>query len=277
MAKRSGFQSLMQGISESLESGFDPAGVENRKQREHDAAQKEAQRVIDSERTQSFIERARISAQATRDKALADAETEQEKKISLLEKEGELRTQGDSIVDPDQADKFNAKVDSLFPVESPAGAGQLPGLTSEQDAGIAQSQVRELFPSGGTGGLGGGFGGAAPTDFRQSLQGPNPISAAMEPQGPPAAMMQKMLQVPMESLGLGTMESQANFNAVQKKIPNIKELMLDPNVARDVVSAVLAIGSTQGDHDVTLDDVIKILKEELPGGRFRGAGATGSF
>lgn len=265
MAKRSGFQSLMQGISESLESGFDPAGVENRKQREHDAAQKEADRVIDSERTQSFIKRARIAARATRDKAAADAETEQEKRIALAEREGALRKLGDDIADEEQAAKYNAKIDSLFPVEpkAPGPGSELLGGT--QGLAPKQPPVDAITRAD------------SPQDFRQSLQGANPIAAAMEPQGPPAAMMQKMLQVPMESLGLGTMESQANFNAVEKKIPNIKQLMLDPNVARDVVSAVLAIGSTQGDHDVTLDDVIKILKEELPGGRFRGAGATGSF
>lgn len=304
-------------LGQSLEDSFASPAGENRKQREHDAAQKEADRFLESEKAKEWTKRAIAASDAKK------TETERKRKLDEFER----GTEQDQILNRRKA-AVDAGIKEGEPYlksldEKLAASVETPDAVTGDFPRTPTSQGQEsLLPIESFGGLGGGIGGPGPKATSQgpptesrtaypqvdpailkqveaALAGPapieptkdirtrltsaspaatsqfqggtprdallanNPIAAAMEPQRPLASMMQSSLQVPMESLGFNTMESQANFNAVQKKIPNIKELMLDPDIARDVVAAVLAIGSTQGDHVVTLDDVIKILKEEL--------------
>lgn len=127
-----------------------------------------------------------------------------------------------------------------FPEEA---AAQVPDAITRADPGLGvppiseTTAMRNVFTTGGV-----------PTP-------PGIKSEAMQRQAP--------AQTTIENFGLTTPQQQSQFSNIEKGIPGIRGFMATPEGQEVVTAAIKAIGSTQGEHVVTVDDIIKILKAEF--------------
>ena len=275
---------------------------EAERQRQFDAAQNEANRAVSSKAFRAFQDRLKadvakaVAIKEKTDLGKLDDEVKFEESLSNLDPEAaaSLRqrrsaiTGGTAIKTEEELNpnlknrslvskvKFGAeravKAISDFSGEGPSNVDV--GITGDSDlrrqAGLPQATGGVDFPgedepqvdavTGADPGL-----GVPPISEATAMRNVFTTGGVPTPTGIKSEAMQRQApaQTTVESLGLTTPQQQSQFSNIEKGIPGIRGFMTTPESQEVVTAAIKAIGSTQGEHVVTVDDIIKILKEEF--------------